>query len=57
MNAIVRILAYTEFCSVTACEHICIKKYYEIIYNLRKAVEMWNKLHGTASVFSCHSVC
>ena len=28
MNAVVRVLGYTEFCCVTACEHICIKKGY-----------------------------
>jgi hypothetical protein len=38
MNAVVRILVYIEFCRVTACERICIKKDYEIIFNLRKAV-------------------
>jgi hypothetical protein len=40
MNAVVRMLGYTEFCRVTACERICIKKGYEIIFNLRKAVEV-----------------
>ena len=45
MNAVVRVLGYTEFCRVTACEHICIKKGYEIIVILRKAIEVWNKLY------------
>jgi hypothetical protein len=53
MNAVVLILGYTEFCRVTACEHICIKKDYEIIFIFRKAVEVWNKLYSTTSVFSC----
>jgi len=57
MNAAVRILGYTEFCRVTTCEHICIKKDYGIIFNFRKAAEVWNKLNRTTSVFSCHSVC
>jgi len=57
MNAAVRILGYTEFCRVTACEHFCLKKDYEIIFNLRKAVEVWHKLYRTTSVFSCHSAC
>jgi len=56
-NAAVRMLGYTEFCRVTACAHICIKKDYEIIFNLRKEVEVWNKLYRTTSVFSCHSIC
>jgi hypothetical protein len=57
MNALVRLQGYTEFCCVTACEHIYIKKDYEIIFNLRKAVEVWDKLYRTTSVFSCHRVC
>jgi hypothetical protein len=56
MNAVVRMLGHTKFCRVTAYERICIKKDYEIIFNLRKAVEVCNKLCRTAKVFSCHIV-
>jgi hypothetical protein len=57
MNAVVRMLCYTVFCRVAACEHVRMNKDYEIILNLRNAVEMWNKLYRSASVFSCHSAC